>query len=217
MTEYAFFCQKGREVGEGYDVFMVESQHLPLPELPGTPMSFLWGTTLHQQTKIWGDIQEPRNQNGLSPGSHRRHLEAWNYGISLVLVNPNQVWESTMEKVVGTLFAYISSRPNCPYALVQLYEGSSHTPLPKAKHLGVLPQGKVEDSPYGQISQLKVHQLLSTGPWIIYPVGLNGNDEPVTTTFPELLHSGASVTTNKHLCMRINIPPPPLEEPECTT
>ena len=38
-------------MGEGYDVFMGESQHLPPPELPGTPESFLWGTTLHQQPK----------------------------------------------------------------------------------------------------------------------------------------------------------------------
>ena len=37
------------------------------------------------------------------------------------------------------------------------------------------------------------------------------------TTLPELLHSGASITTNEHPYMRINIPPPPLEEPECTT
>ena len=44
-----------------------------------------------------------------------------------------------------------------------------------------------------------------------------GTDEPVTTTLPELLHSGASITTNEHPYMRINIPPPPLEEPECTT
>ena len=41
-------------------------------------------------------------------------------------------------------------------------------------------------------------------------------NEPVTTTLPELLHSGASITTNKHPYMRIDIPPPPLEEPECT-
>ena len=37
------------------------------------------------------------------------------------------------------------------------------------------------------------------------------------TTLPELLHSGASITTNEHLYIRIDIPPPPLEEPECTT
>ena len=87
-----------------------------------------------------------------------------------------------MEKAVGTLSTYISSGPDWPYALAQLYESSSHTPLPKGKHLGILPQGKAEGSPYGQISQLKVHQLLSAGPQVIYPVGLNGNNEPVTTT-----------------------------------
>ena len=46
---------------------------------------------------------------------------------------------------------------------------------------------------------------------------MNGNDKPVTTTLPELLHSGASITTNEQPYMRINIPPPPLEEPEHTT
>ena len=72
-------------------------------------------------------------------------------------------------------------------------------------------------SPYGQISQLEVCQLLSTGPWVVYPVGLNGNEEPVMTNLPEPLHSGASITTNKHPYMRIDIPLPPLEEPEHTT
>ena len=37
------------------------------------------------------------------------------------------------------------------------------------------------------------------------------------TTLPELLHNCASITTNKHPYMRIDIPPPPLEEPEHTT
>ena len=144
-------------------------------------------------------------------------LEAQDYGMSLVWISPNQVQVPSMEEAVGTLSAYISSRPNWPYALVQLYEGSSHMPLPRDKHLGVLPQGKVEESPYGQISQLEVCQLLSTRPQIIYPVGLNGNDEPVTATLPEQLHNRASVTTYEHPYMRIDIPPPPLEEPGHTT
>ena len=122
-----------------------------------------------------------------------------------------------MEEVVGTLSTYITSGPDWPYALVQLFKDSNHTPLPKGKHLGVLPQGKVEGSPYGQISQHEVHQLLSTRPWVIYPVGLNGNDELVMTTLPELLHSGTSITTNEHPYMRIDIPSPPPEEPEHTT
>ena len=69
-----------------------------------------------------------------------------------------------MEEAVGTLSAYISSRPNWPYALAQLYEGSSHTPLPKDKHLGIIPWGKAEESSYGQINQLEVCQLLSARP-----------------------------------------------------
>ena len=132
--------------------------------------------------------------------------------MSLVWISPNQVWAPTMEEAVGTLSTYISSRPDWPYALMQLYEGSSHTLLPKDKHLGILPQGRAEGSPYGYISQLEVHQLLSTGPQAIYPVGLNRTNEPVTTTLPEQLHGGASIITYEHPYMRINIPPPPLEE-----
>ena len=137
--------------------------------------------------------------------------------MSLVWISPNQVWVPTIEEVVGILSAYITSRPNWPFALAQLYEGSSHTPLPRDKHLGISPQGKVEESPYGQISQLEVCQLLSTGPQVVYHVSLNGNEELVMTTLPELLHSSASITTNEHPCMRIDIPTPPPEEPEPTT
>ena len=122
-----------------------------------------------------------------------------------------------MEEAVGTLSTCISSGPNWLYALTQLYEGSNHTPLPKDKHIGVLPQGKVEGSPYGQISQLEVHQLLSAGPQVIYPVGLNGGNQPVSITLPELLHSSSSITTDEHPHIRIDIPLLSPEEPECTT
>ena len=118
--------------------------------------------------------------------------------MALVWISPHQAWASTMEEALGTLYACISSGPDWPYVLVQLYKGSNHTPLPKDKHLGILPWGKVEESPYGQISQLKVCQLLSTGPQVIYLVGLNGGDQPVIIDLPEPLHSGASVTTDDH-------------------
>ena len=121
-----------------------------------------------------------------------------------------------MEEVVGTLSGYISSGPDWPYALVQLYKGSSHTPLPKDPHLGILPQWKVEESSYGQISQLKVHQLLSARPQVVYPVDLNGDNKPITTTLLEPLSSGTSITINEHPYIRIDIPRPPLEESECT-
>ena len=129
----------------------------------------------------------------------------------------HQAQASMMEGALRTLSACISSGPDWLYVLAQLYEGSNHTPLPKDKHLGILPQGKVEESPYGWISQLKVCQLLSAGPQVIYPVGLNRGDQSVTINLPELLHSSSSVTTDEHPYIRIDIPLPTPEEPECTT
>ena len=122
-----------------------------------------------------------------------------------------------MEEAIGTLSACISSGLNWPYVLAQLYEGSNHTPLPKDNHLGVLPQGKVEDRPYGQINQLEVCQLLSAGPQVIYPVGLNKGNQPFTIDLPELLHSDSSITTDEHPHMRIDIPLLSPEDTECTT
>ena len=121
------------------------------------------------------------------------------YGISLVWVNPNQVRAATMEEVVKKLTAYPSSGTDWPYALAQLYEDPPHAPLPKDKHLGILPQGKVEETPCGWISQLQVCQLLATGPQVIYPIGLNGHDEPVITTLPEPLDCGISLIMSKHI------------------
>ena len=137
------------------------------------------------------------------------------YGLALVWISPHQIWVSTMEEVIGTLSACISSGPDWPYVLIQLYKGSNHTPLPKDKHLGVLPKGKAEESPHGWINQLKVCQLLSAQPRVIYLEGLNRLDQPVTINLPELLHSGSSITTDEHPLLRIDIPLPPSQDPEC--
>ena len=135
--------------------------HLNYLELPHhSPGELLSISSL----KIWGDIQEPCNDIAYLLVCTGDDLEAQNYSMSLVWINSYQVWVPTMEEAVRTLSAYISSGPNWPYALAELYKGSSHTPLPKDKHLGILPQGKAEESPYGQISQLVVHQLLSIRP-----------------------------------------------------
>ena len=122
-----------------------------------------------------------------------------------------------MEEVLGTVSAYISSGPNWLYVFAQFYKGSNHTPLPKDKHLVILLQGKVEESPHGQISQLEVCQLLSAGPQVIYPVGLNGCDQLVIIDLPEPLHSRSSITTDVHPHLQIDIPLPTPEEPEHAT
>ena len=102
----------------------------------------------------------------------------------------------------------------CFCTVIQGLQSYTPTQGQKPRHLA---QGKAEESPYGQISQLKVHQLLSAGPQVVYPVGLNGCNQSVIIDLLELLHSGSSITTDKHPHLQINIPLPTPEEPECTT
>ena len=84
-------------------------------------------------------------------------------------------------------------------------------PLPKDKHLSVLPQGKAE-SLCGWISQLEVCQLLSARLQVIYPMGLNGGNQSVIIDLPRLLHSGSSVSTDEHPYIKIDIPSPTPKE-----
>ena len=117
-----------------------------------------------------------------------------------------------MEEVVGKLTACASHGPDWPYALVQLHKGTHHVPLPKEGHLGILPQRGVESVPCGKISQMEVCRLLISGPQVIYPMGLNGCDEPIITNLPEPLASGLSLTASEPVYLEMDIPPPPVEE-----
>ena len=134
------------------------------------------------------------------------------YGISIVWANPNQVRAATMEEVVKKLTTCISCGTNWPYTLAQLHEGTHHMPLPKDGHLGILPQRGTEEAPCGWIIQLEVCQLLATSPQVIYPIGLNGHDEPIITSLPEPLASSVSLTAGKSIYLGIDIPSPPVQE-----
>ena len=141
-------------------------------------------------------------------------MQGRQYGIFLVWVHPNQVRAATIEEAVENLTAYTSSGVDWPYALAQLCKDPHHAPLPKNKHLGVLLQGKAQETFCGWISQLKVCQLLAASPQVIYPIGLNGHDEPIITTLPDLLGSSISPIPSKHIYLEIDIPSPPMEEPD---
>ena len=164
MTIFAFFDGKEDRWGDNVKALwgsLSICPHLDYLELPYHTSEELLSIS---HLKVWGDTQEPCNDMAYLLVCTEDDSEARSYGMALVWINPHQAWASTMEETFGTLSACFSSGPNWLYVLAQLYKGSNHTPLPKDKHLGILPQGKVEESPYGQISQLKVHQLLSNGP-----------------------------------------------------
>ena len=136
------------------------------------------------------------------------------YGISIVWADPSQVRAASMEEAVKKLTVCTSSGTNWLYALVWLLKGTHHAPLPKEGHLCILPQRGVEATPCGQISQLEVCQLLVAIPQVIYPVGLNGQDEPIITSLPELLASSINLTTGEPMYLGIDILSPPMEEPD---
>ena len=162
--------------------------------------------------KVWGEGQKPHHDIAflliwVEDATGDRH-----YGLSVMWVDPSQVRAASMEEAVSKLTACNSSGTDWPYTLVQLHKGTHHAPLPKEGHLGILPQRGVEVAPCGQISQFEVHQLLVTSPQVVYPIGLNGHNEPVITSLPELLASGVNLTAGEPIYLGIDIPLPPVEE-----
>ena len=110
-----------------------------------------------------------------------------------------------MGEALESLSSLSSEGSDWPYTLIQLYKGANHAPLPKDRHVCILPLGKV-GSPSRQISQLKICQLLSDGPLVIFPKELNGGDQSVTVDLPKSLHTGSSVTADKYPNIEVNIP-----------
>ena len=164
MTEFAFFAGKEDRWGDNMRALWGNPSICPCLDYLELPYHTSEELLSISCLKVWGDTQEPCNDMAYLLVHTQDALEAESYGMALVWISPNQAQASTMEEALGILSACISNGPDWSYVLAQLYEGSYHTSLPKDKHIGILPQGKVEESPYGQISQLKVHQLLSARP-----------------------------------------------------
>ena len=197
MTEFEFFANREERWGDSMRALWGSLSICPLLDHMDLPYHKVGELLSISCLKVWGDTQKPQDGMAYLLVRVEDASEAKGYGIALVWISPHQAWASTMEEALGILSTCISSGPDWPYVFTQLYEGANHAPLPKDKHLSILPQGKVE-SPCGQISQLKVCQLLSAGPRVVYLVGLNGGNQSVTIDLPGLLHSGSSVTTDEH-------------------
>ena len=207
MTEFDFFTDRVDRWTKNFSTLWGNINicpHLNHLELPcHSPVELISVSSF----KVWGNIQSPHCDMAYLLVHLGNTTEERQYSVSLVWVNPHQTRTSTMEEAVEKLAACPSSGTDWPYVLAQLYEGSSHVPFPKGKHLGILPQGEAERTSCGWISQLDIHQLLSASPQVVYPTGLNGHREPIITTLPEPLSSGMSVIASKHPYLEINIPP----------
>ena len=161
--------------------------------------------------KVWGDNQKLHLSMAYLLLWVDSTSEAGNYGMAIVWIDSCQARMVLMGEALEMLSSLTPKGSDWPYVLIQLYEGANHSPLPKDRHVCVLPQVEAE-SPSGEISQLKIHQLLSAGPLVVIPAELNGGDQLVTIDLPESLHTGYSVITDEYPYIKVNIPTLVLEE-----
>ena len=207
MTEFAFFSNRmerwKRDLATLWGNFNI-CPHLNCLELPGLSPAELISVS---SFKVWGNTQDPHHNMAYLLVCLGDTTEERQYGVSLVWVMSKQARASTMEEAVEKLATCPSSVMDWPSALVQLYKGSGHAPIPKGKHQGILHQGKLEETSCGWTRQLDVCQLLSTSPQVVYPSGLNRHDEPIIPTLPEPLSSSVSLITSEHPYLETNIPP----------
>ena len=211
MTEFEFFANREERWGDSMRALWGNLSICPLLDHIDLPYHTAGELLSISHLKVWGDTQKPWDGMAYLLVKVEDASEVKGYGMALVWISPHQAQASMMEEALEILCTWISSGPDWPYILTQLYEGTNHATLPKDKHLGILPQWKAE-SPCGQISQLEVHQLLSTRLRVVYPMGLNRGNKSVTIDLPGLLHSGSSVTTAEHPYIKIDIPSPIPEE-----
>ena len=209
MSEFEFFANKEERWGDSMRALWGNLSICPFLCHMDLPYHMVGELLSISSLKIWGDTQKPWVSMAYLLIKVEDASKVKGYGMALVWISPHQAWAPMMVEALEIISTCTPSGPNWPYILIQLYEGTNHVPLPKDKHLGVLPQA---ESPCGQISQLEVCQLLSARQQVVYQVGLNGGNQSVTLDLPGLLHGSSSITTNKHPYMRINIPSPTPEE-----
>ena len=163
MTKFEFFANREERWGDSMRALWGSLSICPLLDHIDLPYHTGGELLSISPLKVWGDTQKPQDSMTYLLVKVEDVSEVEGYSMALVWISPHQAWVSMMEEALGILSTCVSSGPDWPYVLTQLYEGTNHAPLPKDKHLGILHWGEVE-SLYGQISQLEVHQLLSAGP-----------------------------------------------------
>ena len=88
---------------------------------------------------------------------------------------------------------------------MQLNRNACHIPPPREGHLSILVEGGISSATYRRVSQLEVHQLISSGSQVIYPVGFNECEVPVKASPPESLAKGANLLGGKPIYLKVDI------------
>ena len=162
MSKFEFFANKEEKWGDSMKALWGNLSICPILHHLDLPYHMAGELLSISCLKVWGDTQRPRDSMAYPLVKVEDASEVEGYSMALVWISPHQAQASTMAEALEILSTCAPSGPNWLYVLIQLYEGTNHVPLPKDKHLSILSQEKAE-SPWGQISQLDVCQLLSAG------------------------------------------------------
>ena len=205
MSEFEFFKERADRWGDSMKALLGSLEICPPTDHIGLPHQMVGELHSIGCLKVWADAHKPHLGTVYLLVWVDDTSEVGNYSLAIVWIDSCQARMVLMGEALESLSSLTSKGSDWPYILIQLYEGANHMPLPKDTHVCVLPQGEV-GSPIGQISQLKICQLLSNRPLVVFPMELNGGDQSVTINLPESLHTGSSITTDEYPYIEVNIP-----------
>ena len=149
MSEFEFF--KGRADRWGNSMKALWSSLEICPPTDHIDLPHHMAGELHSigHLKVWGD-------------THKLHLsmvyllvqvdntsEVQNYSLAIVWISSCQARMGLMGEALESLSSLTSEGSNWPYVLIQLYEGANHMPLPKDRHVCVLPKER-QEAPEGR-------------------------------------------------------------------
>ena len=142
MSEFEFFKERVDRWGDSMQALWGSLGICPPTDHIGLPHHM--AEELHSIgcLKVWGDVQKPHLGMAYLLVQVDDTSEAGNYGMAIVWINSHQARMVLMGEALEMLSSLTPKGSNWPYVLIQLYEGTNHMPLPKDRHVCVLPKGR---------------------------------------------------------------------------
>ena len=206
MSDYAFFSKDSSCVGETFQSLWGHMDICPLlNQFHVTSITYLELSSF-TRLKAWGDVEKfCSDLTYLLVSTEVRTARDRIYGLSTIWVNPYQARVPNMEEVVTQLTALVPTGDDWPHTLVQLNWNTCHAPLPREGHLSTLVEG-TSSATCGRVSQLEIHQLLSSNSQVVYPARLNGCEVPLIASLPKLLAKGTNLLGDEPVYLKVDIP-----------
>ena len=173
MSEFEFFMERVDRCGDSMQTLWGSLGICPPIDHIGLPHHTLEELHSISHLKVWGDVQKLHFGMAYLLVRVDDTSEARTYSMAIVWISSLQARASSVVGALEMLSSLTSKESDWPYILIQLYEGANYMPLPKDRHICILPQEKAE-SPSGQISQLKICWLLTARPLVVFPMELKG-------------------------------------------